>query len=110
MKSAAVSERHGPVAAGGQAGQLAQPQPRHRPLHAQVEQAFRGQHAFDKRLIPNFEQTVGGLYTVLGLAGLVDLMVLSNNPLLPYPLALLTVLGFYAALKVTVPSLMVGWP
>jgi len=28
--------------------------------------AFRGQYAFDNRLIPNFEQVLGGLYTVRG--------------------------------------------
>lgn len=27
---------------------------------------FKGQYAFDNRLVPNFEQTVGGLYTVRG--------------------------------------------
>lgn len=28
--------------------------------------SFKGQYAFDSRLVPNFEQTVGGLYTVRG--------------------------------------------
>lgn len=28
--------------------------------------SFRGQYAFDRRLVPNYEQVVGGLYTVRG--------------------------------------------
>ncbi len=38
----------------------------HATLAHEVALSFRGQHAFEKRLIPNFEQTVGGLYTVRG--------------------------------------------
>lgn len=38
----------------------------HATLAHEVSLSFRGQHAFEKRLIPNFEQTVGGLYTVRG--------------------------------------------
>lgn len=35
-------------------------------LAHEVALSFRGQYAFDDRLIPNFEQTVGGMYTVRG--------------------------------------------
>ena len=38
----------------------------HASLAHEIALSFRGQHAFEKRLIPNFEQTVGGLYTVRG--------------------------------------------
>ncbi len=38
----------------------------HATLAHEVALSFRGQHAFDKRLTPNFEQVVGGLYTVRG--------------------------------------------
>lgn len=35
-------------------------------LAHEVVFSFKGQYAFDNRLIPSFEQTVGGLYTVRG--------------------------------------------
>lgn len=35
-------------------------------LAHEIALSVRGQHAFDNRLIPNFEQTLGGLYTVRG--------------------------------------------
>jgi len=35
-------------------------------LAHEVVLSFKGQYAFDSRLVPNFEQTVGGLYTVRG--------------------------------------------
>lgn len=35
-------------------------------LAHEVLLAFRGQHAFDNRLVPNFEQVLGGAYTVRG--------------------------------------------
>ena len=38
----------------------------HATLAHEVALSFRGQHAFEKRLTPNFEQVVGGLYTVRG--------------------------------------------
>ena len=38
----------------------------HATLAHEVALSFRGQEAFDKRLIPNFEQVVGGLYSVRG--------------------------------------------
>jgi len=35
-------------------------------LAHEVALSFRGQYAFDARLVPNYEQVVGGLYTVRG--------------------------------------------
>lgn len=35
-------------------------------LAHEIVLSFRGQHAFNNRLIPNFEQVVGGIYTVRG--------------------------------------------
>ena len=35
-------------------------------LAHEVAVTLRGQYAFDNRLVPNFEQTIGGLYTVRG--------------------------------------------
>lgn len=35
-------------------------------LAHEIALSVRGQHAFGNRLVPNFEQTVGGLYTVRG--------------------------------------------
>jgi hemolysin activation/secretion protein len=35
-------------------------------LAHEIALGFRGQYAFDNRLIPNFEQVLGGLYTVRG--------------------------------------------
>lgn len=42
------------------------PQSSRATLAHEVYLGFRGQYAFDNRLIPNFEQVVGGLYTVRG--------------------------------------------
>ncbi|MCI0674735.1 MAG: hypothetical protein L0Y42_03045 [Phycisphaerales bacterium] len=35
-------------------------------LAHEIQAVFKGQYAFDRRLIPQFEQVVGGLYTVRG--------------------------------------------
>lgn len=40
----------------------------HATLAHELAISFRGQYAFNNRLIPNYEQTLGGLYTVRGYA------------------------------------------
>ncbi len=42
------------------------PESKHATLAHEISLGLRGQYAFDHRLIPNFEQVVGGLYTVRG--------------------------------------------
>lgn len=41
-------------------------EPRWQTLAHELALSFRGQYAFDYRLVPNFEQVIGGLYSVRG--------------------------------------------